>query len=146
MSPSVVNALSFLWLGGSLFAFLFALGCLVHAIAGWSGPYRNRRLLRFGIGLIAIPALFAAYVALYFWGVIIPADRRRVEREAVDAMSLVHVGNLATTFSLKDVAGREFSLDSRESRDLEFLSDVVWTLRGRNAKPAGDLGRKWRSK
>ena len=125
MSPSASNTSTFLWLGGSLAALLIAVGSLVHAIAGWGGPYRKRRLLRFGIGIGALPVLFAAYLAI-LWGIVIPADRRRIEHQSVDAVSLVHVGDSAPSFSLKDTRTREFSLDELRGKVVLLNFFATW--------------------
>lgn len=125
MSSSLVNILTYLWLGGSLCAMLVGAVSLIQAVVGTKGPQRNRRLLRFGMSMGAIPVLFGLYLAI-LRGVVIPADQRRAEREAVDSGSSVHVGDAAPHFSIKDTQGREFSLSAQRGKAVILNFFATW--------------------
>jgi peroxiredoxin len=125
MLSNAANALTLFWLGSSVIAVAFAIGSFIHAVAGWTGPNRKRRLIRSGVGIIAIPALFGAYLAL-LWGVILPADRRDAGRRSVEAASSLHVGDLGAPFSLTDTKGHRYSLDELHGRVVVLNFFATW--------------------
>ncbi len=94
-------------------ALALAIVFLVAAIAGWRGPFRKKRLVRFALCLGAVP-LFPLIHAALLYGVVFPYEARQGERlrqERIDAVSFVNLGDMAPSFSITDTSGAEFVLD-----------------------------------
>jgi len=98
---------------GAFIALALAIVLLVAAIAGWRGPFRKRRLVRFALCLGAVP-LFPLIHAALLYGVVFPYEARQGERlrqERIDAVSFVNIGDMAPSFTITDISGAEFVLD-----------------------------------
>lgn len=98
---------------GAFIALALAIVFLSMAIAGWRGPFRKKRLIRFALCLCAVP-LFPLVHAALLHGVVFPYEARQGERlrqERVDHVSFVSVGDAAPSLSISDTSGAEFVLD-----------------------------------
>ena len=112
---------------GMVLAVSSALIYLGLAIAGWWGPYRNRRLKRLAMSLAAIPMIVGAQWLLVFTGLEVMAyqqNRQRVERQ--NASSLVHVGDRAPDFRINDTQGNEFSLAENKGKVILINFFATW--------------------
>ncbi len=98
---------------GAFIVLALAVVFLVAAIAGWRGPFRKKRLVRFALCLGAVP-MFPLIHAALLYGVVFPYEARQGERlrqERIDAVSFVNIGDAAPSFSITDTTGATFILD-----------------------------------
>lgn len=110
MSTSTYNIITVILLCGALGSVAFAGIFLIAAIVGWRSPYRNRRLVRFALSLVACPLLVGIQQAI-LWNVFLPSfgEEHRQQRQArLDAYNVVHVGDQAPEFSIVDTQGESF--------------------------------------
>jgi len=113
---------------GAFIALALAIVFLGTAIAGWRGPYRKKRLVRFALCLAAVPLFPLAHVAILH-GVVFPYETRQVERlrqERVDAVSFVSIGDAAPSFSVTDTNGAEFVLDDLRGKVVLVNFFATW--------------------
>lgn len=128
MSSTTYNLVTGLLLNSSLIALFVAASYLVSAIVGWRGPNRKPRLVRFAIFLAAFPVLVAAQQAI-LWGVFLPSVGREIRREyqeSADAVSFVHVGDTAPSFTITDTDGVEFVLDDLRGKVVLINFFATW--------------------
>jgi len=113
---------------GGFIALALAIVFLVAAIAGWRGPFRKKRLIRFALCLGAVP-LFPLIHASLLYGVVFPYEARQAERlqqERIDTVSYVHVGDPAPSFKVTDTRGTEFSLDDSRGKVTLVIFFATW--------------------
>jgi len=113
---------------GAFIALALAIVFFVAAIAGWRGPYRKKRLVRFALCLGAVP-LFPLVHAAVLYGVVFPYEARHSERlrqERIDAVSLVNVGDTAPSFSITDTSGAEVVLDDLRGKVVLVNFFATW--------------------
>ena len=113
---------------GALIALVLAVLCLVMALAGWRGPFRKKRLVRFAFCLLAVPVFPLIHVVLLN-GLVFPHEAGQQEllrQERVDEVSFVHVGDLAPSFSVADTSGEEFVLKEQHGKVVLVNFFATW--------------------
>lgn len=113
---------------GAFIALAFAVVFFIMALAGWRGPFRKKRLVRFALCLGAVPLFPLVHVALLY-GVVLPYEARQMERlrkERVDAVSFVNVGDAAPSFSVTDTSGAAFVLEDLRGKVVLVNFFATW--------------------
>ena len=113
---------------GAFIALALAIIFLVTAIAGWRGPFRKNRLIRFALCLGVAP-LFPLVHAALLYGVVFPYEARqgdRLRQERVDDVSFVNIGDTAPSFSITDTSGTKFVLDDLRGKVVLVTFFATW--------------------
>jgi peroxiredoxin len=135
MSANTYNTLTSVILSSALLALIVSAGCFVAAVIGWRGNHRNRRLSRFAAFATMFPVLVVAQYAILQPMFLRSLARERQlatqERlmsmqESIDAVSLVKRGDIAPSFHLTDVDGREFSTDEVRGKVVLLNFFATW--------------------
>ena len=102
---------------------------ILAAIAVFRGKGRRKRLLLgAAYGLALFPVGVVAQFVLLNW-IQIPSLAREAERqgqERIDAVSFVHIGDPAPSFTLTDTHGREFVLDDQRGKVVLVNFFATW--------------------
>jgi len=113
---------------GAFIALALAIIFLVTAIAGWRGPFRKNRLIRFALCLGVAP-LFPLVHAALLYGVVFPYEARqgdRLRQERVDDVSFVNIGDTAPSFSITDTSGTKCVLDDLRGKVVLVTFFATW--------------------
>ena len=112
MNTTTYNALVSVLAVGVVVTLLLAVGYLIAAIAGWKGPHRKKRLVRFAILVAALP-FFVIAQQLLLWRVFLPSLALRkhvsIKCELMQVRSCIPVTQHLRLLLRKRVVGRLIS-------------------------------------